>query len=166
MGRASDQRKAVIQRKVIPIFCLFLRQAQYFCCDDYGTRHVAYVGLLTTALLLSRRIGVAAVGRHLPVSTTPKHAIKRVDRFLGNPRFRLLKAWEALLPSVIGPRQEVMIAWDGTKVRQWPVLSASVIYRGRALPIFWAVLDPRQLHNSLNSFEHGFFTVLAHLLPR
>lgn len=71
-----------------------------------------------------------------------------------------LTAW------VIGPRKEVMIACDWTKVRQWPVLSASVIYRGRALPILWAVLDLPQLHKSLNSFEHGFFTLLAQLLPR
>jgi DDE family transposase len=129
-------------------------------------RHVANIGLLTTALLRGRRAGVAALGRQLDVDTTPKHAIKRVDRFLGNPRFRLLDAWEALLPWVIGPRKEVVIACDWTKVRQWPVLSASVIYRGRALPILWAVLDLQQLHKSLNSFEHGFFTLLAQLLPR
>ena len=112
-------------------------------------RHVANIGLLTTALLRGQRAGVAALGRQLDVDTTPKHAIKRVDRFLGNPRFRLLDAWEALLPWVIGPRKEVVIACDWTKVRQWPVLSASVIYRDRALPILWAVLDLQQLHKTL-----------------
>ncbi len=49
-------------------------------------RHVTNVGLLASALLLGRRAGVAALGRQLEVSTTPKHAIKRVDRFLGNRR--------------------------------------------------------------------------------
>jgi hypothetical protein len=127
-------------------------------------RHVANVGLLTTALLLSRRIGVAALGRHLPVRTTPKDAIQA-----GGPvsRQSALSAPSgvggvAVLGHWAAPRGGEACDW--TKVRQWPVLSASVIYRGRALPILWAVLDPRQLHKSLNSFEHGFFTVLAHLL--
>ena len=64
----------------------------------FWKRHVTNVGLLTSALLLGRRAGIAALGRQLEVSTTPKHAIKRVGRFLGNRRFRLLDAWEALLP--------------------------------------------------------------------
>ncbi|MCL4352256.1 MAG: hypothetical protein M1318_06365 [Firmicutes bacterium] len=41
-------------------------------------------------------LGSAIIGRHLAmadeVTTTAKHAIKRVDRFLGNPRIDIVRA--------------------------------------------------------------------------
>ena len=64
----------------------------------------------------ARKLGVAVVGRHLPTRTTPKHAIKRVDRFLSSAYFDHREAQEELLRTVIGPRRFVRIAVDWTKV--------------------------------------------------
>ena len=128
-------------------------------------RHIENLGLLVAAAFEARRLGVAILGRYLSTGTSPKHAIKRVDRFLGNHRFDHRWAQERLLRSVIGPRKRVLIAVDWTKVRQWSVLVAAVIQRGRAVPVLWSVMQAKSLYKSVNAFEHGFFSWLSQALP-
>jgi len=105
------------------------------------------------------------VGRELPTDTVPKHAIKRVDRWLGNRRFDDKRAREQLLRFIVGPRPKVLIAIDWTKLRRWPVLVAGIIHRGRAVPVLWSVAEPTKLYKSQNAFEHGFFVWLRAALP-
>ena len=95
-----------------------------------------------------------------------RHRLKRFDRFLSNPRFDNQKAQEKLLKTVIGDRKRVLIAVDWTKVREWHVLVAGVIQRGRCVPVLWAVMDPQKQYKSQNAFEDVSFpvTALAHLL--
>lgn len=128
-------------------------------------RHLLMVSLLVQALLDHQRAGIAALGRALPVGTSPKHAIKRVDTFIGNPRFDDHAAQVELLTRVLGPRTDVLITVDWTKIRQWPTLVAGVVQRGRSVAVMWSVLDPRCLYKSVNAFENGFFSMLAAALP-
>lgn len=128
--------------------------------------HQVNLGLLVAALASIKRVGVAILGRNLRTGTGPKHAIKRVDRFLSNMKFETREAQETYLRAVVGPRQRILVAVDWTKIRQWPVLVAGLVYHGRTIPLLWSVLDPRLLHKSQNAFEHGFFTWLADTLPR
>ena len=128
-------------------------------------RHQATLGLICWAVFDCRRLQLSEVGRHLDTSSLPKHAIKRVDRWLGNGRFDDRRAREQFARVVIGPRRRLLIAIDWTKLRRWPVLVAGVVYRGRAIPILWSVADPSKLYKSQNAFEHGFFTWLSDVLP-
>jgi len=127
--------------------------------------HRLTLGMLVVSVFESERLTVTEMGRALDVDTVPKHAIKRVDRWLGNRRFDDKKAREDLLHVVIGPRPRVLIAIDWTKLRRWPVLVAGVVQRGRAVPVLWAVADPATLYKSQNAFEHGFFAWLKSALP-
>lgn len=124
------------------------------------------IGLMAESLLISGVVGIAAIGRELKVSTTPKHAIKRVDRFLSNRKVPLLKMLTAYILWVIGPRQRIGVCCDWTKIREWPVLVASLVYRGRSIPLLWAVMDKNKLNRSWNAFENGFFALLSRLIPR
>lgn len=128
-------------------------------------RHQKVLASMVEAVGDVRKLGVAVIGRHLPTETTPKHAIKRVDRFLSSKHFDDRSAQEALLRTVIGPRRLVRIAVDWTKVRQWPALVGGVVARGRSIPVLWAVMDWKQVHKSQNAFENGFFTWLSQALP-
>lgn len=132
---------------------------------EFWKRHQLNLGLMVAAVLSARRVGVACLGRELPGSTSPKHGIKRVDRFLSNQRFDHFAAEKALLRQVVGPRERVLIAVDWTKVRLWPVLMAAVVHKGRAIPVLWSVIDPRKTYKSMNAFENAFFTLLADALP-
>jgi hypothetical protein len=133
--------------------------------NGFWKRHRVNLGLLTASALSSKRLGVASLGRSLWTRVVPKHAIKRVDRFLGNSRFDHRRAQERLLQFVVAGRSEVLIAVDWTKIRSWPALVAGVIQRGRSTPVLWAVMDPRKSYKSQNAFENGFFSWLAETLP-
>lgn len=128
--------------------------------------HVKVLGALIQGLLTSQRAGVAAVGRALPGSTSPKHKIKRVNYFLGHAQVDVLAGARRLAHWLIGGRPVIYVSVDWTKVREWPVLVASLIYQGRSLPLFWAAMDPRQMYKSMNRFEYSFFQLLKrHVLP-
>ena len=131
----------------------------------FWKRHVRVLGDMVAGAFCAHRLQLSAVARQLPGRSSPKHAIKRVDRFLGNPRFDHRRAQEQLLRRVVGPRRRVLIAVDWTKVRRWQVLVAAVVQSGRGIPVMWAVQDPNRLHKSWNAFEHGFFAWLAQALP-
>jgi hypothetical protein len=128
-------------------------------------RHRVTLALIVVSVFRGHWLSITKMGRELPVETVPKHAIKRVDRWLGNRRFDDKKAREKFLRVVIGPRPQVLIAIDWTKLRRWPVLVAGVVHRGRAIPVLWSVADPDKLYKSQNAFEHGFFTWLRATLP-
>jgi Transposase DDE domain len=127
--------------------------------------HQKNLGLMVAAIGAAGRVGVAAIGRAMDLSTAPKHAIKRVDKFLSNRNFDDERAREEFFKIVVGPRKRVLIAVDWTKIRSWSVLVAGVIQRGRAIPVLWSVMDPATVYKSYNSFECGFFTWLAKALP-
>lgn len=127
--------------------------------------HRLTLGLIVVAVFESKRLTVTEIGRALDADTVPKHAIKRVDRWLSNRRFSDKRARELWLSFVMGPRRRVLIAIDWTKLRRWPVLVAGVVQRGRAVPVLWAVADPDKLYKSQNAFEHGFLAWLKASLP-
>ena len=128
-------------------------------------RHRKTLSLLIIACFRGPRLSLTSLGRQLPVSTVPKHAIKRVDRFLGSRHFDHTQAREDWAHFVLGKRRQVSIAVDWTKVRSWPVLAAGLVQRGRTVPLLWSVADPKMLYKSQNAFEHAFFAWMASLLP-
>ena len=134
---------------------------------DFWKSHIRMLGMLVQGLLLSRQAGIAAIGRHLPTSVSPKHNIKRVDYFLGRSKVDVLDSAQALAHWLVGNRQEVYISVDWTKVKAWSVLVATIVYRGRSFPIFWAAMDHCRVSKSWNHFEHTFFQLLKiHVLPK
>ncbi len=61
-------------------------------------------------------LGIAAMGRSLATAgtTTAKHAMKRVDRFLDNTGVNLQVAWGNLIATVVDGAQEVVLTLDWT----------------------------------------------------
>jgi len=131
----------------------------------FRKQHSEMLGLLCYAAFLGKRLSITALGRHLPTETVPKHAIKRVDRWLGNRRFCDREAREQFARLIVGPRKRIEISVDWTKMRRWPVLVAAMNYRGRAVPLLWSVADPKKLYKSQNAFEHGFLAWLRSTMP-
>lgn len=93
------------------------------------------------ALLSSQRLGVTALGRHLPSDTTPKHAIKRMDRLLSNPHLhqeRPLFYWHVarlLIGDMKHPR--ILVDWSPIDDRgRHFVLRAAIPFAGRSFPIY------------------------------
>jgi hypothetical protein len=89
---------------------------------------------LVWALLRQPLLGIAAMGHRLAMAqtTSAKHAIKRVDRFLGNRRIDLEVACGDLISTVIGTAKEVYLTLDWTdpktKDGRFQTLSGSFSY--------------------------------------
>ena len=123
------------------------------------------------ALLRQPLLGIAAVGHSLAMAhtTSAKHAIKRVDRFLGNEGIDLEVACGDLMATVIGSAREVYLTLDWTdpktKDGQFHTLSCNVRAHGRAMPIAWTTVKKDQLKHRMREYEDALCERVASLLP-
>jgi hypothetical protein len=118
---------------------------------------------ITDALVHGGKLTLTHLGRNLSSAACPKHAIKRVDRLLGNAHlhrerpaiYGALARW--LLQATTRP--VLLVDWaDCTPGHDWLVLRAAVPLGGRAIPIYEEV-HPLSRYNSPGT--HRRF--LAHL---
>jgi hypothetical protein len=92
------------------------------------------------ALIHGNKLWLTALGRALPGDAMRKHAIKAVDRLVGNRKLyqerpRIAAAMAALL---IGRRTTVVVLVDTVEIRHKVIgFVASVAHQGRSIPI-WA----------------------------
>jgi hypothetical protein len=91
-------------------------------------------------LISGKKLWLTALGRALPGDARRKHAIKAVDRLLGNPVLycERRRIYAALADLLIRPRRYVPVLIDTVEIRHRMVgFVASVPHQGRAIPI-WA----------------------------
>ncbi len=116
-------------------------------------------------------LGIAAIGHSLAMAhtTTAKHAIKRVDRFLGNMGLDLEVACGDLIATVIGAARTVYLTLDWTdpktKDGTFQILSINVRAHGRAIPVAWTTVAKVDLKDRMRDYEEALCTRVARLLP-
>ncbi len=126
---------------------------------------------LVWALIRQPLLGIAAMGHSLAMAqtTSAKHAIKRVDRFLGNTRIDLEVACGNLITAVIGAAKEVQVTRDWTDPKtpdeRCQTLSCNVRAHGRALPIAGITVPKGELKHHMREYEHALCTRVAQLMP-
>ncbi len=122
--------------------------------------------LAVEGLLRGQQLYLTALGRSLRLGTSEKHAIKRMDRLLGNHRLsherEAIYGWLCRLvlggcrhPNIIVDFSDV----DGARTRF--ILRAAVAVGGRSLPLYEQVLT----RNNHPTDTRRFLTQLASLLP-
>lgn len=136
--------------------------------DKFHKTQVKTLAVLIFALMCTKRLGVASLGRALPTRTAEKHRIKRVDRFLGNRRIPTQELAKALAQAIVSTRKLVLVAVDWTDLHdgKHQALVAGIIIKGRALPVFWTVVPKTKLSLSQNRIEENFVLCLKKILPR
>ena len=126
---------------------------------------------LVWALMRHPVLGIAALGHSLAMAhtTTAKHAIKRVDRFLGNDGIDLEVACGDLIATVIGSATRVFLTLDWTdpktKEGRFQTLSMNVRAHGRAMPIAWMTVAKVHLKDQMREYEEALCDRVARLLP-
>ena len=126
---------------------------------------------LVWALMRHPVLGIAALGHSLAMAhtTTAKHAIKRVDRFLGNDGIDLEVACGDLIATVIGSATRVFLTLDWTdpktKEGRFQTLSMTVRAHGRAMPIAWMTVAKVHLKDHMREYEEALCDRVARLLP-
>ena len=141
-------------------------------CNADSTIHLYRLSALkdiSKALMKSQNLSLSDMGRNIVGSTTPKHNIKRVDRFVGNEKMyqELSVIYSGLSKYVMQYTQsempvEVIIDVSYMKDdRCLAMLSAQLSYKGRSLPLYNEIFKEGELKGKASSF----LETLKELLP-
>lgn len=135
-------------------------------CVDPRRRRALF--LCAAALVAGEQLTLSAVGRALAAvfGYSEKHAIKRVDRLLKNPKLhREMGHYQrALLRSVLSEHAPLVVIVDWTQgVEDLHVLSASVPVGGRSVSIYWEVHPKKFVGN--RHVHNGFLDALRERVP-
>ena len=110
---------------------------EHFHCS-HRQRFRAVVDAVT-GLVRGGKASLTSIGHHMVVAVAPKHAIKRVDRLLGNAKLRLeIRDWYRRIAMLAMKRQSrPLVLLDWTDLGQGlSALRAAVAIPGRAIPIY------------------------------
>lgn len=120
----------------------------------------------TEGVLKGQRLWLTALGRSLPGGCADKHRIKAIDRLVGSP------AIQGAVPQIYGvlaafllrgiERPVILIDWTGIDPR-FGVLSATLSFRGRALPLFSRTFPKKRKSSPLA--EREFLETLVQVIP-
>ncbi len=116
------------------------------------------LALCVRALVIRRCCTLSALARALPPTTHVRYRLKRLARFMDNPRLKLLPGWDALAQLATQPHPTgwLPMLLDETGLRDHAtVLSAAVPYHGRALPIACLAFSPSLIKRSLWALREG-----------
>lgn len=94
------------------------------------------------ALVIGRKLWLTALGRALPGAARPKHAIKAVDRLLGNKRLHAerITIASALASVLVRDGSSPVILIDTVEIRHRLVaITAAVAHDGRSFPV-WSMI--------------------------
>lgn len=117
------------------------------------------------ALIRGKQLWLTALGRSMATTARPKHAIKAVDRLLGNRHLHRerLQVSAALTSLVVPPMSRPIVLVDTMEIRHEVVaFSAAVAFEGRAIPIHSMVI---KWLNPSHEERRAFLDQLAQILP-
>jgi len=125
-------------------------------------------------LLLSRgersrngQISISAISRLMITEAKPKNRYKRLNRFLDNSHFNVLDLVPGFFYFIYGKTSLDLlpVVIDQTTIRGVEVISTSVPFEGRALPIGLTSFEYGLMEGSQNDLERVFFKTLIDRLP-
>lgn len=135
-------------------------------CPEIHLGRLNAVIAAVDGLLSSQTLQLTAIGRALSSATAEKHAIKRVDRLLGNIHLAgdRLSFYDWMTAQLLGSKKHPVIAVDFSDVNAAQthfIIRASVVLGGRTLSLY------EEVHDKLNNPQllRGFLQVLATMLP-
>lgn len=114
-----------------------------------------------------QRVSLANIGRAMIGAT--KHQIKRCWRFCANPRVETADAMRGIVQRLLKKRKKkLLVALDWVDIKGFQTLMASVVLKGRSIPICWASTTHHLYdgHRSRNAFEESLLLVLRDMIPK
>jgi hypothetical protein len=144
------------------------------CTGVFRKSQAKTLSVLVAAALVTQRVSLANLGRNIASPSAAKHQIKRVYRFVANPRIEvswgmagvlkvLLKRWRRGYKN-----KPLLVSFDWTDIRGLQVLMAAAVVKGRSIPLVWASC-PKYVwkgHKSRNGFEESLLLLLRALIPK
>jgi hypothetical protein len=137
------------------------------CAGSLRLSQAKTLSILVSAAMTVQRISLANIGRAMTGRT--KHQIKRCWRFCANPRVETADAMRGLVARLLKKRKKkLLVALDWVDIKGFQTLTASVVLKGRSVPICWASTTNHVYdgHRSRNAFEESLLLVLRDMIPR
>jgi len=127
---------------------------------------VKTLAIIAQALIEVKRPILSELAREIPSPIKFTHRLRRLWRFLAKSRFDYQKACVPLIIWTLTSLKdrkwlEIMIDW--TKIRHYFLLSFSIPYYKRAIPLFWLIAPPDDL--DLNKLERESLIQFLTLVP-
>src|ERR1044071_5073995 len=129
----------------------------------------ATLAQMVCGLLVCRSLILAEIARGFETQVAFPHNLKRVARYVSNPRINSLQAKQVVARRLLRqlhhrlqlkPRQPLEIIIDWTSVWPYQVLSALVPVAGRAVPVLQWAIARDQLKARQNTIEMQFIAAL------
>jgi hypothetical protein len=138
--------------------------------EDIHTKRIASLANATLGVMTGASLGVAVIGKSLAQARglLPKHAVKQVDRLLGNPRIEAWDVFASWVPEMVGPRTDIVVAMDWTDFDadgQATLALKLVTRHGRTTPLIWLSVLKDELSTARNDYEDVCLRRLAEVLP-
>lgn len=120
--------------------------------------------------LIKARSGILSeIAREVPGARQHKHRLKRLDRFVSNPRVKigvLMQIWCKWVVKTFVPGRYVTVALDWTTLPgNIQLLMASVPFAGRAIPLAWITTTYQAFTDSQNLIEERLISSLIQIIP-
>jgi hypothetical protein len=125
------------------------------------------LSILVAAAMRVQRVSLANIGRAMEGQT--KHQIKRCWRFCANQKVETADAMRGIVARLLKKRKKkLVIAVDWVDIKGFQTLVASVVLKGRSIPIAWASTTNHVYdgHRSRNAFEEALLLILRDMIPR
>lgn len=124
----------------------------------------------TLGVLESAAVGISAIGRGLAAAEglNEKHAIKQVDRLIGNEGIDVEKLSPAWVRHVIGDRKELVVNLDWTEFDRdghSMLVMALQTGRGRSTPLLWKSVVKSELKGKMNTIEDELIQLFRDIIP-
>lgn len=138
--------------------------------DDLHAKRVIALAQVTEGAVKAGALGIHVIGGAVAVAREmdKKHAVKKVDRLLGNAAIDVSTLFARWVPFVVAQRDELLVALDWTEFDRdgHSTLVASLVSsHGRASPLVWRSFEKRALTGNRLDAELELLTRLREVLP-
>jgi len=136
------------------------------CADSLRLSQAKTLAILVGAAMSVQRISLANIGRAM--GGLAKHQIKRCWRFCANERVETADAMRGIVAKLLQKRKKkLLVALDWVDFKGFQTLLASVVLKGRSIPICWSSTTNHVYdgYRSRNAFEESLLLVLRSMIP-
>ncbi len=158
------RKKQTIKPKTVESF------VKSILAEDIHAKRVLSLANAVTGVVAAGALGVHAIGRGLAAAKglMERHAIKQVDRLVGNRKAVLDDLFDRWVPYVVSGRNAIRVNLDWTEfdADDHSMLVASVQTKhGRSTALLWKTVVKSELKDNRNAHEDELMVRLRQLVP-
>jgi hypothetical protein len=138
--------------------------------NDLHAKRALSLSYATAGVLRAGALGIHAIGRGLALArhSTQKHAVKQVDRLVGNEGVDVWGLFGSWVPYVIAERSEIWVSLDWTEFDaddQYTLCLSLVTAHGRTTPLMWLSAFKNEVTGHRLKWEEKLLHRLREVLP-